>query len=146
MDSLFSRKQSKNKIGLFICILYAITIGLTTNPASSFLQEWQQSSIVNLTPFQPAFALTTPTMKTTTNNSSTTNTNYDISVEKTYINNNTIVKKGKEVLYNGPDATFGIQLGIKNLAPQQQIYLYNGSYSITKPLNFTTGMFMHGQG
>ena len=138
---LFGKIYYNNSIKKIIASV--IIVAILSYATVSYMK---QSSIFNLMDLEPAFAVTTPTtLKTTVNTTATTNTNYDISVEKAY-NNSIIVKKGKTVIYNGPDAPIGIQLGINNLLPRQQMYLYNGSYSINKPLNFTAGIYVHGQG
>lgn len=91
---------------------------------------------------QPAFASSTGSLNT----AGAHNTSYDITVEKIHPNNNTLVKKGKIVIYDGADAAVGIQTGIRYLLPHQQMYLYNGTYSITTPLNLTNGIYVRGQG
>jgi hypothetical protein len=110
--------------------------------ASLLQDQLQRSSNINMNVLQTAFASVTP--KTTT--TEPTITNYNVIVEKIRTTNNTLVKKGTAILYDGPDAAIGIQIGLENLSPHQQMYLYNGSYSITKPLNFTNGIYIHGQG
>jgi hypothetical protein len=69
----------------------------------------------------------------------------DVTVEKT-INNDTLVKKGPKVLYEGPFSGSAIQIGLDNLVPGQDIYLYNGTYFIYRPLNFSDHIYFHGQG
>jgi hypothetical protein len=59
---------------------------------------------------------------------------------------NTIAKAGDEMIYNGTDATQGIQRAINFLPGEANVYLYNGTYDISDRLNLTKGIFLHGQG
>lgn len=69
----------------------------------------------------------------------------DATVEKTS-SNNTLVKKGNKTLFEGPDSAAAIQIGINNLSQGQDIYLYNGTYAISRQLNFSDHVYVHGQG
>jgi hypothetical protein len=59
---------------------------------------------------------------------------------------NTIAKAGNEIIYNGTDATQGIQQAINFSPVDSTVYLYNGTYEISDRLNLTEGIFLHGQG
>lgn len=82
---------------------------------------------------------------------------YVVSIEKIHDTGNTLVKKsalsvpgllslGTAILYNGTDATMGIQTAVNNVLPGQEVNIYNGSYSVTQPLNIRSGVYLRGQG
>jgi len=69
---------------------------------------------------------------------------YDVIVEK--VDHNIQVKRDNMVIYDGANATHGIQVGINNLKPGQHMYVYNGTYAITRPLRLGNHSYMEGQG
>ena len=67
-----------------------------------------------------------------------------ITVEKN--GHNIIVKIEKKIIYNNTSATQGIQRAISYLSDGGEVYIYNGTYHISNPLNLTEGIQVHGQG
>jgi hypothetical protein len=70
--------------------------------------------------------------------------NYDVLVEK--FNNRVQVKKNNELVYNGTNATYGIEIGITKLEPGQHMYISNGTYTIIKPLRLGNYSYLEGVG
>ena len=55
-------------------------------------------------------------------------------------------KMGDKIVYNGTDATQGIQQAISFFPDGGEVFLYDGTYDISDRLNLSEGTFLHGQG
>ena len=53
---------------------------------------------------------------------------------------------GDKIVYNGTDATQGIQQAISFFPDGGEVFLYDGTYDISDRLNLSEGTFLHGQG
>jgi hypothetical protein len=67
-----------------------------------------------------------------------------VTVEKN--GHNIIAKINQKIVYNNTSATQGIQLAIDYLPDGGEVYIYNGTYYLSNPLNITENVRLRGQG